>query len=169
MATFCFPAQSSLIPSTSEKPACSAGFTCSTRAAASPQPLSALSAESGCGLAAALVEHVKPALHAGFSDVLGIKLLWAGKQNVAIGQIERTRVAEMRIMRGQIANTFGFEIKLHRITERLGEKEDCFPVVRPIGTLPEACHLGDVWRQMVGGIFTCFWVGGESAKAGEDS
>src|SRR5438552_14612262 len=106
-----------------------------------------LSAESGCGLAAALVEHVKPALHAGFSDVLGIKLLWAGKQNVAIGQIERTRVAEMRIMRGQIANTFGFEIKLHRITERLGEKEDCFPVVRPIGTLPEACHLGDVWRQ----------------------
>ena len=118
--------------------------------------LAALGAEGRGGFRQALVQDVEKTLHARVPGAGRIECRRAGKQHVAVRQIKRPSVTVMRIMRGQVADGFRFEINFQGVAEGLGEKENSPAVGRPVGPFAKRRQPGDVRRQMIGGTFAVF-------------
>jgi len=70
------------------------------------------------------------------------------------------RVAVVRIIRGEVADDFRGEIKLHRIAKCFRHGRDFRPVVRPVGAFAEPRYLRDVRGQVVRRTFTGLGFGG---------
>jgi hypothetical protein len=102
-----------------------------------------------CG--AGRIEHEQPAIGARRTDVGGVELGRTRQQDVAIRQVQRTRKAKVRKVRGQVADDAGRQIDLHGVAERLGEKEHALAVERELGPFTKPRQLLDVRRKVAVG------------------
>ena len=99
----------------------------------------------------ALVEDGEEALNAARPGILGIELLRAGEEDVAVGQIEGAGVAEMLVVAGQQPDRPGLEVDLVGVAEGLLDEQNALAVVREVGTLAEEGEPGDVRREVLVG------------------
>jgi hypothetical protein len=66
----------------------------------------------------------------------------------------------------EIADGAGGEIDLHGIAKGFAEKQDSFPIVRPISALAELGEVLDVRREVIGGAFAGMRLGAD--RKGDD-
>src|ERR1043166_4015890 len=81
----------------------------------------------------AFVEHIKLALHPAVSRILGIEGWAAGQQDIAIRQVERPRVAGMRIVMSKRPHRPAVQIDLINIAEGAREEDEMLAVRRKVG------------------------------------
>ena len=121
------------------------------RRARDRRALRALRAQRRRRLRQALVEDGEEALHAARPGVLGVELLGAGEEDVAVGQVEGAGVAEMLVVAGQQPDRPGLEVDLVGVAEGLLDEQDALAVVREVGALAEEGQPGDVRREVLVG------------------
>ena len=88
--------------------------------------------------------------------VLRIEGFRPGKQDIAIGQIERPRVAQMVVMVRHRPDDFGGHVGFIDVPVGLGQEQNLFAIMRPIGPLAEISQPGDPGREMVRRAFAFF-------------
>jgi len=113
-------------------------------------PLEAVSPQFSGRPVQALIQH--PELAAPPSPLKGrfrVKLPGAGKQNVPVGQVEGPGVTPVIIMMSDRGDHSGFHFHLVHIPEGPAHEKNLFPIVGPVGPLPEMGQLSYIGRVVV--------------------
>ncbi|PYJ92540.1 MAG: hypothetical protein DME23_27270 [Verrucomicrobia bacterium] len=87
---------------------------------------------------------------------LRIKMVRPGKQEVAVREIQRPRVAVVGIMMRHRAKDARGKLDLINVPERFLDEQNPSSVVRPVRAFAEPCDAPDPRREMVHGAFAFF-------------